>query len=275
MTAGFVEIAVGVHVLRCPVLDVNSTLILGTQVAVVVDTLATARQARELSQAVRAITDLPLAVVNTHAHFDHCFGNGVLAAGDPGLPIWAHESTVDALRDHGPRLRRAAYDEALALVPAIADDVASTELRAPDRAVAHQSTMDIGDRTVELRYLGRGHTDGDLVVVVPDVAVVVAGDLVEQSAPPSFADSYPLDWPDTLTVLLALQPTLVVPGHGAVVDAGFVHDQRAQLSRLEWLIREGHRDDATPEAVAARAPFGMPAALVAVRRAYAELSGRL
>jgi glyoxylase-like metal-dependent hydrolase (beta-lactamase superfamily II) len=128
---------------------------------------------------------------------------------------------------------------------------------------------------VELRHLGRGHTEGDVVVHVPDVAVIVAGDLVEEGAPPSFEDSYPLDWPDTLTELLALEPRLVVPGHGAVVDAEFVHDQRAQLSKLEWLIREGDRDNATPEAVAAQAPFGPEVGLVAVRRGYANLTGQL
>jgi hypothetical protein len=84
-----------------------------------------------------------------------------------------------------------------------------------------------------------------------------------------------LDWPDTLTEVLALEPAIVVPGHGAVVDASFVHNQRAELSQLEWLIRDGEGDGAAPEAVAARAPFGREAALVAVRRGYADLSGRV
>jgi glyoxylase-like metal-dependent hydrolase (beta-lactamase superfamily II) len=264
-----------VHVLRYPVLDVNSTLVLGSEIALLVDTLGTPSQARELVAAVRAVTDLPLAVVNTHAHFDHCFGNAVLAEASPGLSIWAHVSTVEALRDHGPRVRRAAYEEAGVLVPQIAEEVRSTELRAPDHAVAAESIVDIGGRVVALRHFGRGHTDGDIVVHVPDAGLVIAGDLVEEGAPPSFVDSFPLDWPDTLTEVLALNPEVVVPGHGAVVDASFVHDQRAELSRLEWLIREGDRDAATVEAVAAQAPFGQPAALVAVRRGYADLSGGL
>jgi glyoxylase-like metal-dependent hydrolase (beta-lactamase superfamily II) len=274
---GFVEVAPGVHVLRYPVLDVNATLVIGSEVAVLVDTLATPTQARELMAELRRITAAPLAVVNTHAHFDHCFGNAVVAEASPGLSVWAHHSTVEAMRDHGPRLRRAAVDEARLLVPDLADEIAQTQLRVPDYEVRTESIVDIGERTVELRFLGRGHTDGDLVVVVPDAAVVVAGDLVEEGAPPSFADSFPLDWPDTLTVVLehCAPGAVVVPGHGAVVDAGFVHDQRAELSRLEWLIREGGRDGATPEAVAAQAPFGPEASLVAVHRGYADLSGRL
>jgi glyoxylase-like metal-dependent hydrolase (beta-lactamase superfamily II) len=271
----FVELAPGVLVLRYPTLDVNCTLILGDEVAAVVDTLATDRQARELVDAIRRVTALPLTVINTHAHFDHCFGNAVLAQATPALSIWGHQSTMEALRDHAALVRRAAYDEAVALAPDIAEDVLAASLLAPDRAVHTSSTMDIGHRSIELRHFGRAHTEGDLVVNIPDASVVIAGDLVEEGAPPSFADSYPLEWPETLTALLALGPELIVPGHGAVVDPDFVHRQHDELTRLEWLIRDGHADGALVEEVAANAPYGPDAALVAVRRGYAELSGRL
>jgi len=274
-SVSFVELAPGVLVLRYPTLDVNCTLILGDEVAALVDTLATAGQARDLVDAVRRVTTLPLTAVNTHAHFDHCFGNSVLADANPALSIWGHQSTVEALRHHGALLRRAAYEEALNLAPAIADDVLAATLLAPDRAVQTSSTMDIGHRVIELRHFGRAHTDGDLVVNVPDAAVVIAGDLVEEGAPPSFADSYPLEWPETLTALLALGPEVIVPGHGAVVDPDFVHRQHDELTRLEWLIRDGHADGARVEEVAASAPYGPDAALIAARRGYAELSGRL
>jgi glyoxylase-like metal-dependent hydrolase (beta-lactamase superfamily II) len=271
----FVELASGVFVLRYPTLDVNCTLIVGDEVAAVVDTLATQRQARELIDALRRVTHLPLTVINTHAHFDHCFGNALLAQESPSLSIWGHQSTMEALRDHGALVRRVAYDEALALAPDIADDVLAATLLAPDRAVQTISTMDIGHRIIELHHFGRAHTEGDIVVNIPDASVVVAGDLVEEGGPPSFADSYPLEWPETLTALLALGPQVIVPGHGAVVDAEFVHRQHDDLTRLEWLIRDGHADGASVEEVAANAPYGPDAARVAARRGYAELSGRL
>jgi glyoxylase-like metal-dependent hydrolase (beta-lactamase superfamily II) len=271
----FVEVAPDIHALRYPVLDVNVTLIVGSDAAMVVDTLATPAQALDLVTAIRTITNLPFSVVNTHAHFDHCFGNAVLAEAAPGMTIRAHPSTVEAFRDEGVLLRRAAYEEAQALAPEIAEQVATTLLRAPDTVVADRATVELGGRSVVLHHFGRGHTAGDLVVQVPDASTVVAGDLVEEGAPPSFPDSYPLDWPDTLSTVLALQPSVVVPGHGAVVDAAFVHDQRAELSRLEWLIRDGDRVGAPAESVAAQAPFAPEVALVAVRRGYASLSGIL
>jgi glyoxylase-like metal-dependent hydrolase (beta-lactamase superfamily II) len=137
--------------------------------------------------------------------------------------------------------------------------------------------LDIGGRTLELCHLGRGHTEGDIVVAVDDAMVLLAGDLVEQAGPPSFGDSFPIDWPETLAALLHRTPpgTSVVPGHGTPVDLDFVHAQHDELTQLAWLIRDGHADGAPAEAVAAKAPYEPGVALTAVRRGYAELAGRL
>lgn len=276
MSPSFVEIAPEVYLLRHPVLDVNSTLVVGREVAAVVDTLSTEAQGRELLAAVRSVTALPLVGINTHHHFDHTFGNGVLADEAVGVTIWAHEAAAAALRDHATLWLRHWYDELSDRDPDLADAVANTAVRAPDRYVHTESTMDIGGRTLQLRHLGRGHTDGDLVVLVDGAGVLLAGDLVEEGSPPSFEDSYPLEWPETLDALLHLAATapIIVPGHGRPVDAAYVHAQHDQLSQLAWLIREGHADRAEPAAVAAKAPFGAPACLVAVTRGFADLDGR-
>lgn len=270
---GFVEVADRVHVLRYPVFDVNVTLVLGDGAALLVDTLSTPAQAVDLADAARRVTAAPWSIVNTHHHFDHCVGNAVLARAGGDGPVWAHEATAALLRD-GARARRRWYEELLPTAPELAGVVADADLLPPDHTVHQQSTVDIGGRAVVLRHLGRGHTAGDLVVEVPDAGVVLAGDLVEESGPPSFDDAYPLEWPETLARLLRLTGTTVVPGHGAVVDPAFVRAQHADLTALEWLIREGHADGASPAAVAARSPFGPQASLVAVRRGYAELDGR-
>jgi glyoxylase-like metal-dependent hydrolase (beta-lactamase superfamily II) len=275
VAAEFAEVGDDVFVLRYPVLDVNSTLVLGDGVALLVDTLATPAQAAELAAAARRVTNLPWVLVNTHHHFDHTFGNATLA-GDPPCDIWAHEEAVALLRARPEAVRREAYEEALRLAPAIAGELAEAPILAPSRAVHHESTVDLGGRPVELRHLGRGHTAGDLVVHVPDADVVVAGDLVEEGAPPSFGDAYPLEWPEAVAALLRLTTpsTVVVPGHGAVVGHNFVKGQHEELAALDWLIRDGHADGAPVAKVAAKAPFGPDAARVAVRRGYAELSGR-
>jgi glyoxylase-like metal-dependent hydrolase (beta-lactamase superfamily II) len=273
---GFAEVGTGVYVLRYPVLDVNVTLVVGDGEALLVDTLSTAAQAAELAHAARRVTEDPWFLVNTHHHFDHCFGNATLA--DPGgRGVWGHEEAAAALRESGERLRRRWYAEWAPTHPELAAGIAEVEVRPPDRIVRHSATLDVGGRPVTLTHVGRGHTAGDLVVTVPDAGVLVAGDLVEEGAPPDFADAYPVQWPDTLHALLHSEPppVSVVPGHGAIVDRTFVAAQHAELAALAWLIREGHADGAPPEAVARRAPYPEPTALMAVRRGYAELDGRL
>ncbi|WP_433534722.1 MBL fold metallo-hydrolase [Micromonospora sp. CA-249363] len=274
MSGGFVEVADRVYVRVEPLLRVNVTLVVGDDGALLVDTLSSAGQATELAAAVRAVTDRPLTVVNTHHHYDHCFGNAVLA-GEPPRPVYAHERATAALRDDPERLRREAYEEVRAEHPELAADLSDTPLLAPTHTVHTETTLDLGGRRVLLRHPGRGHTDADLVAHVPDADVLVAGDLVEQSGPPAFEDSYPLQWPDAVADLLRLTTpgTVVVPGHGAPVDVDFVRAQHAELVRLAWLIRAAHTGGAPPERVAAEAPFGARAALIAAHRGYAELNG--
>ncbi|NJC70376.1 MBL fold metallo-hydrolase [Planosporangium thailandense] len=274
MTA-FTEVARDVYVLRYPVLDVNASLVVGADAALLVDTLSTDAQARELREAVRAVTSYPLTVVNTHHHFDHCFGNAVLAA--PDRPIWAHEEAARLLGEEAARLQRQWYAEWVTADPDLAAGLAAVTVRPPDHPVHLEATLDLGDRQVVLRHLGRGHSAGDLVVHVPDADVIIAGDLVEEGAPPSFDDGFPLEWPETLVRLLELttSATVVVPGHGATVGPAFVRTQHADLTTLEWLIRDGHTDGATVDEVVTRAPFDPDATRVAVRRGYAELSGRV
>jgi glyoxylase-like metal-dependent hydrolase (beta-lactamase superfamily II) len=267
----FAEVADGVFVLRYPVLDVNSTLVLGDDEALVVDTLSTAEQAVELAAAIRQVTPLPYRIVNTHHHFDHCLGNAVLAG--PGTEVWGHERCAERLA--GVRLVAVAAE-----FPELAVGILAAVLRPPDRTFREETVLELGGRTVALVHLGRGHTDGDVVVVVPDAATVVAGDLVESSGPPSFDDAWTLDWPATTAALLEVVEGLVgaptiVPGHGLVVGEEFVAAQHADLARLAWLCRDGHADDRPAEEVAAVAPFTPEVSLVAVRRAYADLDGRL
>ena len=274
MTA-FTELADRVHLLRYPVLDVNVTLVVGDGAALVVDTLSTPAQAAELRAAVRAVTPHPVTIVNTHHHFDHCFGNAVLAA--DGADIWAHAAAAAHLRERGTHWQREWYRQWLPTEPELAEGLAEATILPPNRTVRTEATLDIGGRAVRLEHLGRGHTDGDLLVWVPDVDVLVAGDLVEESGPPDFGDGYPLEWPETLAALAhQLSPaSVVVPSHGAPVDQAFVRAQHGLLTELDWLIRDGHADGAPERAVAAKSPFGAESSLVAVHRGYAELSGRV
>jgi glyoxylase-like metal-dependent hydrolase (beta-lactamase superfamily II) len=252
-----------------PYSDFNVTigLVVGGHDSLVVDTRGSERQGRELMDEIRRITQTPLRVVNTHHHFDHSFGNHVFLPAE----IWGHERCATRLREDG----RTAQLALAAEMPETASEYLETRITPPDRTFRESVDLDLGDRPVRLTHFGRGHTDNDVVVVVPDVHVVFAGDLVEQGGPPSFEDSYPLDWPGTLGRLLDVAQGPVVPGHGEVVERSFVEGQLADLSALAQLARRIRFDGGSVADALPLSPFPAPAARQALLRAFAQLAGEL
>src|SRR5207244_961547 len=107
-------------------------------------------------------------------------------------------------------MRRDAIDE----LPDEAADLRGLTLEPPDRLVDDAATIEVGGRALELLHLGRGHTDHDLVIRVPDANVAFAGDLVTNSPAPFFGDAFPLDWPGTVVAIGGLVWNVLVTGHG-------------------------------------------------------------
>lgn len=230
MESAFTEVADRVWVARHEWYDVNVTVIGGAAGLVVVDTHASVTAMRTTWDAFRRISDAPVvAVVNTHDHFDHVLGTSLFE----GVPVHAHEEAAAALRRF--RDDRPPYDGERAA------EIDASPVVVPDRTLSSARVVDLGDRQVELLHPGRGHTAGDVVVRVPDADVLLTGDLVEESAPPSFGtDCWPMEWPTSLDLAIGLitEHTLVVPGHGAVVDRDFVHQQRGEIGIVAETIRD-------------------------------------
>ncbi|HSJ21430.1 MAG TPA: MBL fold metallo-hydrolase [Nocardioidaceae bacterium] len=235
--SGFVEVADRCWVARHSLVDVNVGLVGGSRGLVVVDTHSSAATARVVLEQVRALgAGEVVAVVNTHAHWDHVLGNGTFLEEYAGAPVVAHEDAAATLREHGEQVLAEAGRHT---------DVAGTTVVVPDQTFSSAKVVDLGDRFVEVVHLGRGHTAGDAIVRVPDADVLYAGDLVEEStqreAVPGFGnDCYPLDWPATLDLLTGMvgPSSVVVPGHGLPVDREFVMDQRASIGVVAEMIRD-------------------------------------
>jgi glyoxylase-like metal-dependent hydrolase (beta-lactamase superfamily II) len=233
----FTEVAERVWVARYEWADANVTAIGSERGLVVVDTHGSTAAGRTVVEDLgRLGAGSVSAVVNTHWHWDHSFGNAAFREQNPHVPIHAHEDAARMLSEQGQHTkgRIAESDDPHA------DEVAATELVVPDQLFSSARSLDLGDRLVELVFPGRGHTDGDLVVVVPDADVVLGGDLVEESARPWIGmDSFPLEWYGSLDVVLSLvgPRTQVVPGHGVPVDRAFVETQRDELAAIGETVR--------------------------------------
>jgi glyoxylase-like metal-dependent hydrolase (beta-lactamase superfamily II) len=274
------EVGDGVFIRRYPFLDQTIGAIIGSERVLVLDTRSTTQQAREVIADLRQLTRLPWVVANTHVHFDHAFGN---AAFRP-CEIWSHKGCAEALRVHGQAQR----ENVSRWVPDLAVDLGRTPLDAPDRTFETETTLDLGGRVVELRHLGRAHTDHDIVLLERETGVVFAGDLVEQGAPPGFEDSFPLDWPAALGMLLDLVDGVVVPGHGEPVSRDFVEGQLAEIAYLAETARRtwpdlrdaghdphGHAPHALVEEAAAHLGWPTEPVHAALGRGLAQAAGHL
>jgi glyoxylase-like metal-dependent hydrolase (beta-lactamase superfamily II) len=220
-----------VHRCRLPFLDVTVGLVQGRTGALLVDTGTTLTEAVAIDADVHQIAGRGVMhVVLTHKHFDHVLGSGVFTDAE----IYCAPRVFEYLTKDAEQLR----DDALRY-GADADEIdrAIAALRPPQHAIEN-AVIDLGDRRVTIVHLGRGHTDADLVAVVPgddgERLVVFSGDLIEESGDPAIdADSDVAAWPDTLDRLLAAggSDAAYVPGHGSVVDAEFVRRQQDWLRR--------------------------------------------
>lgn len=202
------------------------------------------------------VTPLPWIVVNTHGHFDHCFGNAVFLPAE----IWGHVRAAQMLEAHG-EIKRQYF---LRTMPELTDVV----IAPPDHTFGETATLDLGERRIELCHLGLGHTDNDIIVDVPGADVVFAGDLIEEGAPPVFNDAFPLDWPSTLHTLAARVSGAVVPGHGDVVNRAFVLEQAELLATVAAAARTAYDTGVEPDL-----PVPPQTARTAFDRAYRQLRG--
>lgn len=269
----FTEVADRVWVARFEWYDVNVSVVEGEAGLVVVDTHASTLAAQGVIAELRALSPRPVVgVVNTHWHFDHLLGNHAFRVEYDAPPITAHEAAARTLREHGEEMRADAAERA----GERGQQLLETELAVPDQTFSSVTTIDLGDRAVELVHPGRGHTDGDLVVRLDDADVLLAGDLVEESGAPAYgSDSFPMEWPLTLDLVLQLvgTDTVVVPGHGAPVDREFVEEQRAAIGVVAETIRDlAGRGVRVDEALAATQwPYPSEVLGEAVRRGYEHL----
>lgn len=273
-------------------LELNVTAVAGPDGFVLVDTGSYERETRTLLRGLAetlAVHDLPyrgLAVVNTHGHFDHCYGNAEVLRAFPDARILGHRALPEYLRTWGEDGRADAVRYGMP-----AEDMAAVRIVPPTHLVAPGAMAVVevgGGRRVVVEALPYGaHTSADVVVHVPHCGTLLAGDLVEQSAPPSCGpDAFPFTWPDAIRRALDAEclrpegaeipadaPATVVPGHGDVVDAAFAEAQREEIAAVGAELRRRHARGESVEDAVARGTWPWPADAVrpTVRRGFALL----
>ena len=257
------KLAEGVYVIRHP--DApdtfpqgNTTVIIGDRDVLVIDSCYLPSSAREDIAQIRQWTNKPVRyLLNTHWHYDHTMGNGVYWESFPGLAIIAQSETARQMAGYNPgwfekfpqraeRFKRILesgkdvngkpltegekkeYAQAMAGVEPVRKEFQSLVDRTPNLRFDHSLNLDLGNREVEIKHLGRGNTAGDTVVFLPKERILIAGDLLDHPVP-YLGGGYPSDLIKTLKNLAHLDAQTIVPGHGTVLEGGY---SKAYLSQV-------------------------------------------
>ena len=199
--------------------DPNSGIIVGDDSVMVIDAQATPTLARQVIQKVRSVTDKPRThLVLSHYHAVRVLGAAEYKAGNIIMSSKARSMVVergqedwDSEFDRFPRLFKG-HEE----IPG---------LTWPTTTFDKKMSLFLGKRRVDLYFLGRAHTAGDIVIHVPDSNVLFTGDIVEYKSACYCGDAHLQDWPKTLGKIAKFQAVSLVPGRGdALTDPRQIND---------------------------------------------------
>ncbi len=176
---------------------------------VVIDTLGSPSLATAMLAQIRKVTDKPVVrVIVTHYHADHYYGLQVFK--DAGAEIWAHRGAQGVIGSDGAQQRFAQRKEILGHW--ISDQ--TQRFVQPDRWLDGPVDFELGGVRFKVRSVGPAHSDEDLVTFVENDGALFVGDLVFQGRVPFVGDADSGRWLATMDTLLALKPTVLIPGHG-------------------------------------------------------------
>ncbi len=290
----------------------NAMVVVNEDDVLLVDSHITPDAARELIASVAVVTDRPIRyLVNTHFHFDHAHGNQEFPE---GVEIIGHEYTrerllgdvlneqtftviggpeyvesdlasLEAQLDSADAQTRELLKAQISTLQRHFTALGETEPTPPNTTLVRKMTLYRGSREIQVHHLGRGHTGGDVVVLLPKEKIVFTGDLLLMGAP-YLGDGYADEYPETLERLKQLEFDIVVPGHGPLIRDRSRIDYTQEYLRRYWAQVKASHDQglSVNEALAeldlagyedfAAFQFGRPAVLeLEVRRMYHLLDG--
>lgn len=258
----------GYEEIRQPGFTTVSMIVIGKDGVLIADGQGSPAATQTMLDRIKTVTPLPIKwyVVGSD-HGDHTAGNSVLPE---GIEYIVHPTSLAQLR----RDSAAAPATRRVIVPAKA-------------MTSDQQTIDVGTMKVEVRFLGRAHTGGDLSVYLPSTKILFMSEAYLNRVFPAMRSAYPSDWVRTVDRALAMNASRYIPGHGFIEEPAASREElvafrealRAVIAEVTRLRAQGLSvDDAIKQAQ--WGPYASwfiadQQAPIAVRKVYEELAGTL
>jgi cyclase len=214
----------------------NAGLVVDGDRSLLVDTLFDLPLTEEMLRAMRDAH--PAAgqidtLVNTHANGDHCYGNQLV--GD--AVILASKSSSEEMLEVPPAMMAGLLKSADQLGAAgefAARIFGDFEFEGithtpPSQTFEGEHSLQVGDKLVHLIEVGPAHTRGDVLVHVPGDGVVFTGDILFIDGTPIMWEGPVDNWIRACDRILAMEPRVIVPGHGPLTDAAGVKAMQGYL----------------------------------------------
>ncbi len=221
----------------------NIGFIVGDESIMVVDTGMGPKNAEIVLEEVRKISDKPINYLAiTHFHPEHGMGAQSFPEETKIIVPMAQKQEL-AKKGQG-------YIEFFSgMSPEIAGLLSDVKLVAPDIAFENKMEVDLGGQIVELYHFQTAHTQGDMFVYLPDQQLLFGGDIIIERFFPIMpdADSSALGWIETLKKLKALNPLIVIHGHGDVSDASLIDQISIYLAALKVQVERYKKNGANVE----------------------------
>jgi cyclase len=271
----FVQQGSGVYAyeeIRSPGFTTVSLVVIGSDGVLIADGQGSPDATRRMLERIGRLTSLPIRwyVVGSD-HGDHTAGNSTLPR---DVEYIVHPTSRSQLQRDSATAARAQPPTRVVIVP-------------PTAMTSDRQTVDVGGRRVEVRFLGRAHTGGDLSVYLPDEKLLFMSEAYLNRVFPAMRSAYPTEWVRTIDVALAMDVDRFVPGHGFVEEPRVSREElvafRDALIAVIAEVKRLHARGLSVDDAIKQANWGSYAtwflseqqAPVAVRRVYAEIDGSL
>ncbi|MBE0510012.1 MAG: MBL fold metallo-hydrolase [Chromatiales bacterium] len=211
----------------------NAAFVVTREGVLMIDTGSSLAIGEALREMVRSVTDQPVRwIVNTHVHGDHWLGNGAFLADEPEQ-ILAADIVIGLMHEQGA--------EWVSRFNNMTDGVTGEFEPVPARdAISETGSYQFADLEAVILRTERAHSPGDLAVYLPQTGVMLASDVVYTGRGAATFDSHVQGWIAFLEEMSALQPEVVLPGHGRPAGLESISEMRDFFQTLWDIVEAGY-----------------------------------
>ena len=227
----------------------NAGLIVGPDSCIVIDALFAPSMTQAFQAEIKRVTDKPVRLlVNTHHHIDHTLGNALF----PEAQIVSHVNARAELA----RIGVSPLERLRSIVPDLVAETEGVNTRLANVTFEGTLTLNLGDREVRLQHLGRGHTIGDIIIMLPDEGIMYGGDLAFHRVTPLAFDGHIGDWLAVCYRIADRSPKTIVPGHGPVGDMAEFRKMSGYLTTIRTQTKAAFDEGKTEEQALSEVDIG-------------------